>query len=233
MARMIFFLLSIPAAVSGSLVTATLSVNNSVTATNTSLLTKELPNCVNGSQFAEWGGGVDPISCDNAVRALRRIIEGDRRLFLGYVFYSKSAPPRKMPDHGWPLPQGALNGWCQVSICESRSRYLLTPTGNCAFTVRMARDFEANSLPTRGGGYHPPNQGPVQKLSTWSHILRVVDPLYNGCMFKVEGAEAGWSIASDGIVVSFWPRNSAMNDMYGPDIKLSINSPNVTDISSD
>ena len=233
MARMIFFLLSIPAAVGGSLVTATLSVNNSVAATNMSLLTDELPNCVNGSQFAEWGGGMVPISCDNAVRGLRSVIEGNRRLFMDFVFYSKLAPPRRMPAQGWPLPQGAVSGWCQITICESCSRYLLTPTGNCAFTIRMARDFEADSLPTRSGGYHPPNRGPIQKLSTWSHILRVVDPLYNGCTLKADGPEAGWSIVSDGIVVSFWPRNSAMNEMYGPDLPLSIESPNITDILSD
>ncbi len=110
MARIIFFLLSIPAAVGGSLVTATLSVNNSVAATNMSLLTNDLPNCVNGSQFAEWGGEVDPISCHNAVRSLRSIIERNRHLFLDYDFYSMLAPPRRMPYHGWPLPQGAVSG---------------------------------------------------------------------------------------------------------------------------
>ena len=97
----------------------------------------------------------------------------------------------------------------------------------------MARDFGPDSLPTRGGGYHPPYQGPIQKLSTWSHILRVAEPLYSGCMSMAGGAEAGWAIVSDGIVVSFWRRNSAMNEMYGPDIRLSIESTNVTDIFSD
>ena len=123
----------------------------------------------------------------------------------------------------------------QITIRESWSsvKYLLTPTGDCAFTVRMAKDFGPNSLPTRGGGYHPPNRGPYQKLSTWSHILRVVDPLYNGCTSEAGGAEAGWSMVSDGIVVSFWPRSSAMNEMYGPNIRLSIESPSVTDVLSD
>ena len=107
---MIFFLLSIPAAVGGSLVTATLSVNNSVAATNISLLTDELPNCVNGSQYAEWRGEIDPIGCNNAVELVRARIEDKRRLFLDYVFYSKENPPRRMPEIGWPLPQGAQNG---------------------------------------------------------------------------------------------------------------------------
>ena len=110
MARMIFFLLSIPAAVGGSFVTATPSVNNSVAATNVSLLTDELPTCVNGSQFADWGEGFMPISCDNAVRAVRAAVENERRLFLDWEFYSRLYPPRRMPAHGWPLPQGATNG---------------------------------------------------------------------------------------------------------------------------
>ena len=107
---MIFFLLSIPAAVGGSLVTATSSVNNSLVATNVSLLTDDLPNCVNGSQFAEWGGGFLPISCLNALVAVRFAIESERRLFMDYVFYSRLNPPRRLPVQGWPLPQGATNG---------------------------------------------------------------------------------------------------------------------------
>ena len=97
----------------------------------------------------------------------------------------------------------------------------------------MAKDFGPDSLPTRGGGYYPPNRGPYQKLSTWSHILRVVDPLYNSCPSEAGGAEAGWSMVSDGIVVSFWPKDSAMNEMYGPGSRPSIESPNVTDVLSD
>ena len=93
----------------------------------------------------------------------------------------------------------------------------------------MAKDFRPNTLPLRSGGYRR-NRGPIQQLSTWYHILRVADPIYHGCMFKAGGAEAGWSILSDGIVVSFWPRNSAMNEMYGPGIRPSIESPNVTDV---
>ena len=109
----------------------------------------------------------------------------------------------------------------------------MTATGNCEFTVRMARDFGFNSLPTRDGGYHPPNEGPRQKLSTWSHIFRVVDPLYYGCMHEPDMDDAGYSIVAGGIVVAFWSRNSAMNEMYGPGIPLSIESPNVTETFSD
>lgn len=107
---MIFFLLIIPAAVGGSLVTATLPVNNSVAATNMSLVTDEWPSCVNGSHFAEWRGEMASISCYNAVRSLRSIIEGDRRLFLDYVFFSRLAPPRRIPARSWALPQGTING---------------------------------------------------------------------------------------------------------------------------
>ena len=107
---MIFFLLSIPAALGGSLVTGTFSANNSVAATNTSLLTDEFPNCVNGTQYAEWGEGVVPNSCGVAMQYVRNEIERNRRLYLDYVFYSTQITPRRMPDHGWPLPQGAAAG---------------------------------------------------------------------------------------------------------------------------
>ena len=110
MARVIFVLLSIDAALGGSLVTGTLSANNSIAATNMSLLTDEFPNCVNGSQYAEWGEGVVPTSCGLAMNQVRNIIESNRRLFLDYVFYSTQNPPRRMPDHGWALPQGAATG---------------------------------------------------------------------------------------------------------------------------
>ena len=109
----------------------------------------------------------------------------------------------------------------------------MTHTDYCAFTIRMAKDFGPNSLPTRSGEYRPPNRGPIEKLSTWSHIFRAAESLYNGCMSEAGRAKAGWSIISDGIVVSFWPRDSAMNEMYGPGIRLSIDSPNVTDVLSD
>ena len=110
---MIFFLLSIPAAFGGVLVTATPSVNNSVATTNMSLLTDDLPNCVDGSRFAQWDGiegGIIPINCYSALRSVRMIIESERRLFVDYVFYSRLYPPRRLPDQGWPLPQGATNG---------------------------------------------------------------------------------------------------------------------------
>ena len=110
MARMIIFLLSIPAAVGGSLVTATLSTNNGVAATNMSLLTDELPTCVNGSQYADWGGGIVPTGCERAMRLLKSVIHGQRHLFLDFVFYSRLDPPHRMPDRGWPLPQGAASG---------------------------------------------------------------------------------------------------------------------------
>ncbi len=110
MARIIFFLFSISAAVGGSLVTATLSANNGATATNMSLLTDELPNCVNGSQYAEWGGDLVPTGCDMAMRSVRSVINEQRRLYLDYVFYSIRDPPRRFPGPGWPLPQGAVSG---------------------------------------------------------------------------------------------------------------------------
>lgn len=109
---MIFFLLSIPALLGGSLVTATLSANNGVAATNMSLMADEFPNCVNGSRYAEWGKGVLPTSCATAMSYVRSIVEGNRRLFIDYEFYSKRNPPRRMPLHGWPLPQGAARGKC-------------------------------------------------------------------------------------------------------------------------
>ena len=107
---MIFFLLSITAALCGSLVTAMLSANNGVAATNMSLLTDELPNCVKDSQYAEWGGGVVPSNCGGALLSVRSIIESDRRLYLDYIFYSSQNPPRKIPINAWPMPQGAANG---------------------------------------------------------------------------------------------------------------------------
>ena len=110
MARMIFFLLSIPAALYASLVTAALSANNGVAATNLSLLTDEFPNCVTGSQYAQWGEGVLPPNCGSALISVRTIIEANRRLFLNYNFWSRKNPPRKMPNNAWPLPQGAASG---------------------------------------------------------------------------------------------------------------------------
>ena len=112
MARMIFFLLSIPAALCGSLVTATLSAKNGVAATNLSSLTDEFPNCVNNSQYAQWGEGVLPSSCGNALLSVRGIIAGSRRLFLDFNFFSMENPPRRMPNNAWPLPQGAASSKC-------------------------------------------------------------------------------------------------------------------------
>lgn len=109
---MILFLLSIRAALGGSLITATLSANNSVAATNMSLLKDQFPNCVNGSRYAEWGKGVSPTSCAIAMRDVRSVIEANRRLFIDYDFYAKGNPPRRMPIHGWALPQGAASGKC-------------------------------------------------------------------------------------------------------------------------
>ncbi len=97
----------------------------------------------------------------------------------------------------------------------------------------MARDFDFESLPTRSGEYYPPNRGPIQKLSTWSHIFRVAEPLYYGCIYGPDKDDAGWSIVAGGIVVAFWPRNSAMDEMYGPNVRSSIENPNVTDASSE
>ena len=97
----------------------------------------------------------------------------------------------------------------------------------------MAKDFRRNSLPTRSGEYYPPRRGPITKLSTWSHIFRGAAPLYRHCMYELAADEAGWSMVSDGIVVAFWPRNSSMNEMYGPDIQLAIEGSNVTDVLSD
>lgn len=107
----------------------------------------------------------------------------------------------------------------------------MTPTGNCVFTIRMAKDFRRDSLPTRSGEYYPPRRGPITVLSTWNHILRVADPLWRRCTSVAD--EAGWSMVSDGIVIAFWPRNSSMNEMYGPDIRLAIEGSNVTDVLSD
>ena len=111
---MIFFLLSIPAALGASLMASTLSANDSVTVTNISLLADEFPNCVNGTRYTEWGKGVLPTTCATAMTNVRIIIENNRRLFITYDFYSKRNPPRRMPLHGWPLPQGAASGKCAL-----------------------------------------------------------------------------------------------------------------------
>ena len=105
----------------------------------------------------------------------------------------------------------------------------MTPTDNCVFTVRMAKDFRRNSLPTRSGDYYPHRQGPTTMLNTWSHILRVADLLYRRCVYE----EAGWSMVSDGIVVAFWPKNSSINEMYGPKFPLVNEGSNATDVLSD
>ena len=109
------FLLSIPAALGASLMVSTLSANNSVTATNMSLLADEFPNCVNSTRYTEWGEGLLPTSCAATVTNVRNEIQANRRLFIDYGFYSKKNPPRRMPLHGWPLPQGAATGKCALS----------------------------------------------------------------------------------------------------------------------
>ena len=108
----------------------------------------------------------------------------------------------------------------------------MTPTDNCIFTVRMAKDFGRDALPTRSGEYYPPRRGPIQTLTTWNHILRVADLLHRRCILERPANEAGWAMVSEGIVVAFWPRYSVINERFGPTIPLAIESPNVTDALS-
>ena len=109
----------------------------------------------------------------------------------------------------------------------------MTPTDNCVFTVRMAKDFKRNSLPTRSGDYYPPRQGPITIMNTWNHIFKVADLLYRRCILEPAENGAGWSLVSDGIVVAFWPNNSTINQMYGPTVQPEIEGSNVTNVLSD
>ena len=108
----------------------------------------------------------------------------------------------------------------------------MTRTDDCVFVVRMAKDFGRDALPTRSGEYHPPRRGPIQTLTTWYHILRVADILYRRCILEPPVNEAGWAMVSEGIVVAFWPRVSVINERFGLNIQLAIESPNVTDVLS-
>lgn len=103
----------------------------------------------------------------------------------------------------------------------------MTPTDNCIFAIRMAKDFGRDALPTRSGEYYPPRRGPIQTLTTWHHILRVADLLYRRCILETRDNEAGWSMVSEGIVVALWPRDSAINEKYGPNLQPPIESPKV------
>ena len=108
----------------------------------------------------------------------------------------------------------------------------MTRTENCVFAIRMAKDFGRDALPSRSGEYRPPRRGPIQTLTTWNHIFRVADLIHQRCILVPTANEAGWAMVSEGIVVSFWPRVSVINERFGLNIQSEIESPNVTDVLS-
>ena len=79
----------------------------------------------------------------------------------------------------------------------------------------MVRDYGTNTLPTADGKYYPARRTPKMQDSTWYHILRTAQALYAGCMYDVDKDSAGWAAISGNIAVTFWPRNSVMNERYG------------------
>ena len=108
MARFIFYLLIIPAAISASKISTTYTANGAVETTNLQLSIDEIPHCVNVSLNANWGGAVNPSGCSNAMALLRRAIGA--YFSPPFTFFSKAAYPYMPPTGGWGLPQGAVSG---------------------------------------------------------------------------------------------------------------------------
>lgn len=95
----------------------------------------------------------------------------------------------------------------------------------------MVRDYTPDALPMANGRYYPTARSPKTQLDTWYHILRTVQPLYAGCMYDPDTDSSGWATVSGGIVVSFWPRDSLMNERYGVYAGSGTDGSNVTFLS--
>lgn len=96
--------------------------------------------------------------------------------------------------------------------------------GDCAFVVRMRQDFNTRALPLAHGGYLDPGYISIER-STWSEIFQAANRIIDQCIRGSEGPRPGWNTVASasnrndqGIVVAFWPRNSAMNGLFGPGV---------------